>query len=558
MRPTRPADPAVAAAYRAAGHWRDRTIGEHLAWCVREFGDRVAFVDGDRRVTFAELDAEIGRMAGFLVQRGVRPGDVVSFQLPNVLASVVTFYATIRIGAVTNPIVPIYRGHELRHILGQARTKVAVVPASFRGFDYAGLYRRLRPELPDLDTVVLVGAADAGEGEWLWDEIGAAAGSAGGEPPAPALAPADPDDVALLLYTSGTTAAPKGALHTHNTLLFQAHLIADWARLDERDTALNVSPVTHATGILNGLLMPMVTGATVVLQAIWDAREALALIERERVTYMMIATPFLRGLVAELDASGADVSSLRRIGCGGADIPVALMREATERLCPGVIRVYGATEGFTVSSSTRWDPPAKRVATEGRWLPSYEGLIVDESGRPLPAGAVGELHWSGAGMFQGFLDPSLNDDAFTPEGRYRSGDLGRLDEDGYLTITGRLKDVINRSGEKISAYEVEQLLAEHPAVREVAVVAQPDPVTGERACAWVALQPGASLTLDEIADFLITREVAKQKIPEDLAIVDDLPKNAAGKVQKTILRERSRERVADRGQPAETTTPASR
>ena len=542
VRATHPPSPEAASFYRSAGHWRDRTIDEYFAWSVREHGDTVGVVDGSRRLTFAELDEQVARIAAFLLGRGVTPDDVVSFQLPNALAAFVIFHATLRIGAVSNPIVPVYRGHELRHILAQARSKVAVIPATFRGFDFADLYRRLRADLPDLDDIVLVGDADPQPGEWRWDDLTTAPVDS-----RPARRN-DPDEVALLLYTSGTTAAPKGVLHSHNTMAFEAHLVADWARLDERDVFLGVSPVTHVTGILNSLLLPIFTGSRLVLQDIWDPDVALDHIERERVTYLMIATPFLRGLVQAAADRNADTSSLRRIGCGGADIPIALMREAVASLCPGTVRVYGASEGPTVTSSTDWDRLEKRVTTEGRWLPSYEGVVVDEHGVEVGPTVSGELQWSGAGMFLGFLDPALNEDAFTPEGRYRSGDIAMLDADGYLTITGRLKDVINRAGEKFSAYEIEQLLAEHPAIREVAVVAQPDPVTGERACAWLALGDGhPSLDVDDLAEFLIARDIAKLKIPEDVAIVEALPRTAAGKVQKSVLRERARERVASSG-----------
>jgi non-ribosomal peptide synthetase component E (peptide arylation enzyme) len=542
VRATHPPSSEAASFYRSAGHWRDRTLDEYFAWVVREHGDAIGLVVGSRRLTFAELDEQVARAAAFLVERGIKPGDVVSFQLPNVVAAFVTFHATQRIGAVSNPIVPVYRGHELRHILAQARSKVAVIPATFRGFDFADLYRRLRADLPDLGHVVLVGEAEPQPGETRWDDL--------------ITLPVDsmparcnhPDEIALLLYTSGTTAAPKGVLHSHNTMAFEAHLVADWGRLDERDVFLGVSPVTHVTGILNSLLLPIFSGSRLVLQDIWDPDVALDHIERERVTYLMIATPFLRGLVQAAAARQADTSSLRRIGCGGADIPISLMREAVANFCPGTVRVYGASEGATVTSSTEWDPPEKRVTTEGRWLPSYEGVIVDEHGVEVGPGVSGELQWSGAGMFLGFLDPALNEGAFTPEGRYRSGDIATLDADGYLTITGRLKDVINRAGEKFSAYEVEQLLAEHPAIREVAVVAQPDPVTGERACAWLGLHDGnTSLTINDLAEFLIARDVAKLKIPEDVAILDALPRTAAGKVQKSVLRDRARERVSSTG-----------
>lgn len=540
MRPTKPRDSEVAARYRAAGYWRDRTLDQYLSWCARELGDRVAVVDRGERVTFAALERQARRLAAVLTGLGVEPGDVVSFQLPNRLEAVVTFHATMVAGAVANPIVPIYRGHELRHILAQARTKVAVIPGTLRGFDFVDLYRRMRADLPDLGELIVVGDCEPQERERRWADVMDAAPASDDAYAAPEL---DPDDVALLLYTSGTTGVSKGALHSHNTLLFQAHLLTDWFSLDERDVFLCVSPVTHVTGLLHGVVLPFVTGARVVLQEIWNADAALAEIENEAVSYLMLSTPFLQALTSSPRLQATAVSSLRYVMCGGADMPVALMETAASRLCPGVVRVYGATEGPTPTCTNRWDPPAKRVATDGRWTPSYEGMVVDERENPVPPGTIGQVLWRGASTFLGYLDPDLNAAAFTPEGWFRTGDLGVVDEDGYLTIVGRLKDIIIRSGEKISAYEVEQLLFEHPAVREVAVVAKPDPVTGEKACAWVVLQDGQGLDLPEVEEFLVRREVAKQKIPEDLVLVDALPKTASGKVQKAVLRQWAAERI---------------
>lgn len=528
---TKRPDPELAALYREAGYWRDRTIGEYFDWCVREHPTRLAVVEGEERLTFEALGEEVRILARLLRAMGVNAGDVVSFQLPNGVAAAVVFWATMKIGAVSNPIVPIYRQHELRHILGQARTKVAIVPESFRGHDFRDMYERLRSELPALSEVLVVGDGQR------WH---------GSEPEASEDVPVDPDDIALLMYTSGTTAVPKGVLHTHNTFLFTAHLLAELFSLDERDVFLNVSPVTHITGLLNGVLLPVVAAATVIHEPVWDPMRALATIERERVSLMMVSTPFLRGLTAAAVAEGAETSSLRYIGCGGADMPVQLMRMAAAELCAGLVRVYGATESPIVTATNRWDPPAKRTATDGRWMPSYDAMTVAEDGSATPQGQAGEIVWRGAGTFLGYLDAALNDDVFTGDGRFRSGDLGSVDDDGYLAVAGRVKDIINRSGEKISAYEVEQLLSEHPAIGEVAVVAQPNATTGERACAYVVLRQDVSLTVADLGEFLAGREVARQKVPEDLVLVDTIPKTVTGKVQKNVLREWAKERVASR------------
>ena len=532
--------PELAALYRGAGYWRDRTIGEYFDWCVREHPTRLAVVEGGERLTFEALGEEVRTLARLLRARGVDPGDVVSFQLPNGIAAAVVFWATMKIGAISNPIVPIYRQHELRHILGQARTKVAIVPESFRGHNFRDMYELLRGELPALTDVLIVGAGDGSRDGRRWQS----GTSDHTEPEVSEAVPVDPDDIALLMYTSGTTAVPKGVLHSHNTFLFTAHLLAELFSLDERDVFLNVSPVTHITGLLNGVLLPSLAAATVVHESVWDPIQALTTIKRERVSYTMMSTPFLRGLTAAAVAEGADTSSLRYIGCGGADMPVQLMRLAATQLCPGLVRVYGATESPIVTATNRWDPPAKRTATEGRWMASYDAKTVAEDGSATPQGQPGEIVWRSAGTFLGYLDPALNDDVFTAGGHFRSGDLGSVDDDGYLVLAGRIKDIINRSGEKISAYEVEQLLSEHPAIGEVAVVAQPDATTGERACAYVVLERDVSLTVADLGEFLLGREVARQKVPEDLVLIDALPKTVSGKVQKNVLRGWAKERVA--------------
>jgi cyclohexanecarboxylate-CoA ligase len=539
---TRRPHPELAALYREAGYWRDRTIGEYFDWCVREHPTRIAVVEGEERLTFEALGEEVRTLARLLRARGVNPGDVVSFQLPNGVAAAVVFWATMRIGAISNPIVPIYRQHELRHILGQARTKVAIVPESFRGHNFRDMYELLRGELPALTEVLIVGGGDGSPDGHRWH----GGTSDHTEPELSEAVPVDPDDIALLMYTSGTTAVPKGVLHSHNTFLFTAHLLAELFSLDERDVFLNVSPVTHITGLLNGVLLPSLAAATVVHEPVWEPIQALATIKREQVSYTMMSTPFLRGLTEVAVAECADTSSLRYIGCGGADMPVQLMRLAAAQLCPALVRVYGATESPIVTATNRWDPPTKRTATEGRWMASYDAMAVAEDGSATPQGQPGEIVWRSAGTFLGYLDPALNDDVFTAGGRFRSGDLGSVDDDGYLVLAGRIKDIINRSGEKISAYEVEQLLSEHPAIGEVAVVAQPDATTGERACAYVVLERDVSLTIADLGEFLLGREVARQKVPEDLVLIDALPKTVSGKVQKNVLREWAKERVASR------------
>ncbi|MFF1736917.1 AMP-binding protein, partial [Streptomyces sp. NPDC058247] len=535
MWPTHPPAPETTARYRALGAWCDRPVGSYLTRAAALWPDALAVVDRELRLTFAEIDRQVTAAAAALHARGVGQDDVVSFQLPNRAEAVVLFQAIMRVGAVANPIVPIYRGHELRFILRQARSKIVFVPGRYRGFDYPGLYAGLVGDLPELRDVVVVAEPGDEESAFSWEAFLA---SAGPEPEATVLAlPApDPDQVCLLLYTSGTTADPKGALHSHNTLVFESRSLIDQFTLNERDVIFNPSPVTHVTGVNCALVLPFVLGAPVVLQDRWDAGLALRRITGEGASFMIFSTPFLADLLGAAEAADVTTPSIRSIVCGGADIPDELTRRATDRL--GVVsRMYGATEGPSVTAANRWDPAEVRGRTDGVPLAPTEVVVADSTGRPLRQGDVGEMLWRGPDTCLGYLDDRLNDAAFTADGWFRSGDLGRFDTYGAVHIEGRIKDVINRSGEKISVHEVETLLSEHPAVAEVAVVAGPDERTGERGCAFVVARDGRALTLKEVGEHLTDREIAVQKIPESLFVVDALPYTASGKVKKFALRE---------------------
>jgi cyclohexanecarboxylate-CoA ligase len=304
------------------------------------------------------------------------------------------------------------------------------------------------------------------------------------------------------------------------------------------------SPVTHITGLLYGLLMPAMLRTRVVLQDVWDATAALRLIEQQRCSVTMAATPFLHGLVHHPDLPAFDVTSMRVFACGGADVPPALIRQAGERLGTSATRVYGSTEFPTLSTSPPDTPQDKRAGTDGRAIGAAEYRIVDDAGADLRVGQTGELLVRGPELFPGYLAAADNDGAFTPDGWFRTGDLAVADRDGYVSIRGRKKDIILRGGENISATEVESLLFEHPAVREAAVVAMPDPVLTERACAFVVPEAGQAPSLPELTAFLLGKQLAKQKLPERLELVAELPKTQSGKVQKFRLRELIRDKLA--------------
>ncbi|MFD1811385.1 AMP-binding protein [Rhodococcus gannanensis] len=542
MLPTHPPAPDLATRYREAGHWLDRTVGSHLADLRQRRPGGVAVVDGDRRFTFAEVDRAATRLAAALHEDGVAAGDVVSFQLPNSAEAVIAYQAVMKLGAVANPIVPIYRGRELRFILRQARSRAVLIPGTYRGFDYPAMYADLLDDLPDLRRVVVVdeGSPTQSDRFTTWSAL-----IDGASPDAAAIVGAlpepDPDDVCLLLYTSGTTADPKGALHTHNSLVFENNSMIQLFDLGENDVIFNPSPVTHVTGVNCALTLPFVLGIPVVLQGVWEPFEALDRITATRASFMIFSTPFLQGLLDAAESTDRQTPSIRYIVCGGADIPDELTRRATRRLGT-VTRMYGATEGPSVTCGTLADTEDVRLRSDGRILDPTEVIVVDGSGNTAGTDVVGEVLWRGPDTFLGYLDPALNDAAFTADGYFRTGDLARFDGAGAIHIEGRIKDIINRSGEKISTHEVENLLSEHPAVAEVAVVAGPDPTTGERGCAFVVTTDSETLTLDDVRRFLTAHEVATQKIPESIFVVDSLPKTASGKIQKFALRDWTQDR----------------
>jgi cyclohexanecarboxylate-CoA ligase len=455
----------------------------------------------------------------------------VSWQLPNWIEAVVVHHAALRIGAISNPIVSIYRHSEIKFILRQAASKIMLVPESFRGFDYPGMLAAIRDGLPDLRTVVVIGGSGTGR-DVGYDEL---IGLGRDRPLEPTQRSAN--DLALLLYTSGTTSQPKGVLHTHNTLDYENRSVIDFFRLSETDVVFMPSPVGHITGVLSGMQLPFALGSAVVLLDIWDPGRALALIAAHRCGFTVAATPFLHGLLNHPDLADTDTSALRVFICGGAEMPPDLIRSAESALQCTVTRAYGSTEHPMATSGNQLDTLDARSDTDGRAILAARVRIVDDCGSAVPAAVTGEVLVRGPALFVGYLDPKLNDDSFTPDGWFHTGDLGRLDADGYLEITGRHKDIIIRGGENISAKEIEDHLFGHPKIAEIAVIASPDPVLVERVCAVVVAEAGQTITLAEIIDWLAARQFAKQKLPERLIVLDELPRTASGKVQKFKLRD---------------------
>ncbi|MGU7784402.1 cyclohexanecarboxylate-CoA ligase [Burkholderia sp. PU8-34] len=529
----------------ANGWWPDRTINDALDACVAECPDRLALtavqIDAGitTRFTYREMASMADRIAVGLARLGVGRNDVVSIQLPNSWQFTLMYLACSRIGAVLNPLMPIFRERELSFMLRHGGSKVMIVPKRYRGFDYEAMMAGLAPDLPDLRHVVVVGAQADGRpaansfeallSEPRWEAAADARDILARNRPAP-------DDVTQLLYTSGTTGEPKGVMHTANTLLSNILPYAAAMRLGHRDVVLMASPMAHQTGFMYGLMMPILLRAGVVLQDTWQPRAALGLVDAEGVTFTMASTAFLGDLADAQAATGGTSSSLRTFLCAGAPIPGALVERAGRTLGAKIVSAWGMTELGAVTLTGLDDDDERAVSTDGRPLPGVDVKIVDGLGSTLPAGETGQLMVRACSGFAGYLKRAhLN--ATDDDGWFDTGDLAYQDPRGYIRISGRSKDVIIRGGENIPVVEIEALLYRHPAIAQVAVVAYPDPRLGERACAVVVTKPGEQVDLPELVAFLKSHKVAIQYLPERLLVVDAMPTTPAGKIQKFRLRD---------------------
>ncbi|TDC72007.1 acyl-CoA synthetase [Actinomadura sp. GC306] len=495
-------------------------LGAGMRAAVERYGATPLVFHGPRGVTTTRLDAlheRALRVAAGLAGLGVAPGDVVALQLTGRVESAVAHAAVLLRGATVLPIVPIYGLRELGFVLGESAATVLIT-----WDERAAEVRGMGAGLPALRRVVAVG-------DETWKALEE-------HPPLAAHAPSDPDDICLLVYTSGTTADPKGVQHTHRSLLAELATMPDHG---DGYVYLDAFPPGHVAGLCV-LLRALVNGVATVFMEKWDARTALDLVHEHGVT-ASAGVPFhLAALLDAADGDGRGAGPLREYLVGAASVPPVLVERAG-RAGIAAYRAYGSSEHPTISSGGADDPPGKRAATDGRLKPGTRVRIVDLDGRDVPAGKEGEIWSRGPEVFAGYRDPALNAEAFTPDGWLRTGDVGRLDGDGHLTVTDRLKDIIVRGGEKISSKEVEDLLAAHPAVAEAVAVAEPDGRYGERVCAFAVLRDGAELDLDEVREHFASLGAARQKTPERLVVVDTLPRTAAGKVRKHVLRKEIRE-----------------
>jgi acyl-CoA synthetase (AMP-forming)/AMP-acid ligase II len=511
--------------YRRLGYVSDMTMSSSVERAARLWGSGPAVAQADVKMTHREVLGLVERAAAWLSGAGIRPGDIVCWQTPNWWEAHLLGLAIWHVGAVSAPIAPFYREHELRQVIEEVRPAAVISVESFRGFAHAEAFDDLLAEtgLAEIPRILLRGSRCG------WTPFDAVVCHAQRSPSADTGA----DDPCLILFTSGTTSRAKAAVHSSRTLLAETRQLADAWGLGWEDVAYMAAPLQHITGVLNAMTIPLLVGACAVLAERWEPSRAVQDIVAHQVTYSAGATVFLQ----ELTDAARDARirlPLRMFACGGASVPRAVMERSEEQGIPAA-RVYGMTELPTVTVMNRADPFDRRAQTDGAVAPGVEVRVIDDQSNSLATGFEGELLVRGPERMLGYLDPEANRTALDDAGWFRTGDIGVVDEAGFVTITGRLKDVINRGGEKFSARDIEDLLAAHPAVRQAAVVAGLDARFGEVPVAFIVLGDHENASAGELAEFLHTAGLARQKTPVAWHVVEALPMTPSGKVKKFEL-----------------------
>ena len=532
--------PEVIARYVGDGAWANRSLLDAFDEVVDRNPAKTAVVAPDgKRFSYAETAAQADSIARNLAAIGVGAGDVISLQLPNCPEFIFIHLAALRLGAVTNPLLPNYRSKELSYILKFAATKVVIIPDTYRGFDYPAMHAELRVNLPELRAVYVLGSK-VPQGMSRFSDLLS--------PPAGTLLPKrkmDCNAITLLAFTSGTESSPKGVMHSENTMMYGTRTMARLLDLGPDDVVWTPSPLGHGTAFQWGLRQAIAIGGSIALQDIWNAEEGMKIIERERCTFTLAATPFAAMLLESPMLDRYDLSSFRIFACAGAPIPQKLGEAFRERIGCTLIGMWGMTECFVASASPADDRPEKLWATDGKAMPDGAELAIFDSTRSqqLPPGEVGELATRGPHVALGYFnDPTRTDSTFRKDGWLFSNDLATIDGEGYIRLVGRMKDIINRGGLKISAREIEDLLLQHDVFSAVAVVAVPDDRLGEKSCAFVICRSGTPPTLKELVQDLERKGVAKYKLPEYLIPVTEFPMTASGKISKVSASRRLRQR----------------
>ncbi|WP_037140369.1 AMP-binding protein [Rhodococcoides fascians] len=534
-------------AFYKAGLWTDENFTELIRSRAEGNPNKTYATDGTKSYTYGELYDTAQRLALGLRRTGLRAGDRVAVQLPNWVEFIVAAAALARIGAVMVPVMPIYRADEVSHVVTDASIKAAITPVSFKGFEYVEMYKQIRAQSDTLRTIVAVRPSGeesdrlATRGVENFDSL-----------IVPDVEPeaiddeidfrVHPDDPFVIVYTSGTTSRPKGCLHTFNTYSSGARSLTIAFGHTEDDVQFGPSPITHTTGLVTSVLIPLIAGASTHVMAEWNPERGLAEIEKFKCTAAVTATTFLQTLMAAAKANpAADLSSLREWTCAGSPIPASVVENASAQLpTASILSLYGRSENLTTTTCRIDDDPVRAIISDGAALPGAEIQVVDIDGHEVPRGTEGDIAYRGPSHMIGYLNrPEETAELFTPAGFSRSGDLGVMDPDGFVRVTGRTKDIVIRGGMNISVREVEDKLTGHPDIEALAVVGMPDERLGEKVCLYIVPRDqDRAPTVQSVRTYLTERGVAIQKTPERVVVIDALPMTATGKIQKHVLRKR--------------------
>ncbi|EML5487226.1 medium-chain fatty-acid--CoA ligase [Escherichia coli] len=520
------------AAYRQQGLWGDASLADYWQQTARAMPDKIAVVDNHGATyTYSALDHAASCLANWMLAKGIESGDRIAFQLPGWCEFTVIYLACLKIGAVSVPLLPSWREAELVWVLNKCQAKMFFAPTLFKQTRPVDLILPLQNQLPQLQQIVGVDKLAPATSSLSLSQIIA------DNIPLTTAITTHGDELAAVLFTSGTEGLPKGVMLTHNNILASERAYCARLNLTWLDVFMMPAPLGHATGFLHGVTAPFLIGARSVLLDIFTPDACLALLEPQRCTCMLGATPFVYDLLNLLEKQPADLSALRFFLCGGTTIPKKVAREC-QQLGIKLLSVYGSTESSPHAVVNLDDPLSRFMHTDGYAAAGVEIKVVNDARKTLPPGCEGEEASRGPNVFMGYFDePELTARALDEEGWYYSGDLCRMDEAGYIKITGRKKDIIVRGGENISSREVEDILLQHPKIHDACVVAMPDERLGERSCAYVVLKaPHHSLSLEEVVAFFSRKRVAKYKYPEHIVVIEKLPRTASGKIQKFLLR----------------------
>ncbi|HGF1997574.1 TPA: medium-chain fatty-acid--CoA ligase [Escherichia coli] len=520
------------AAYRQQGLWGDASLADYWQQTARAMPDKIAVVDNHgASYNYSALDHAASCLANWMLAKGIESGDRIAFQLPGWCEFTVIYLACLKIGAVSVPLLPSWREAELVWVLNKCQAKMFFAPTLFKQTRPVDLILPLQNQLPQLQQIVGVDKLAPTTSSLSLSQIIA------DNTPLTTAITTHGDELAAVLFTSGTEGLPKGVMLTHNNILASERAYCARLNLTWQDVFMMPAPLGHATGFLHGVTAPFLIGARSVLLDIFTPDACLALLEQQRCTCMLGATPFVYDLLNVLEKQPADLSALRFFLCGGTTIPKKVAREC-QQLGIKLLSVYGSTESSPHAVVNLDDPLSRFMHTDGYAAAGVEIKVVDDARKTLPPGCEGEEASRGPNVFMGYFDePELTARALDEEGWYYSGDLCRMDEAGYIKITGRKKDIIVRGGENISSREVEDILLQHPKIHDACVVAMPDERLGERSCAYVVLKaPHHSLSPEEVVAFFSRKRVAKYKYPEHIVVIEKLPRTASGKIQKFLLR----------------------